>query len=984
MRGIVALLLVACSPEPFDAERKTEARGTLGEEIFRLFHRDFAREDERKARGFEGVHDDFVGAIDHLFPPDELADTQEFLVRQLPLYDDATIPEATQKLGAAVHRLADDREALISLAALGHRIGYVDLSHEEALLRRIAGYSKYRALTRAMIDLALEHDGLDAAGAPDPDESDALTRLQTSLADNLANLELSADAERDVVLMAELMLSEDPRLAERAPGSVQVVARDPRGVAKVAAPTGRVPTPFVDRTPADGLADVDPEGRFVGEDGRPLGLQPFAAGVGRDATGRLLDPQGATVFEYVDLDRTLLAGTLRDSRTLIERGIPMKMVRTFDHVLGDRYEGRYTNDQAMLELMHATGNAMNFNELPDLMALVRILLEEHEATTTWSMLELQAQLDLADRYPNLALQPGSTFFEDLIGWLRKVLAVRGLAEDVIEVMQQPEVLGTPEAMVQLLSHKKARISEADFDNRSIFVEAVDRGQPDRGANQSIGQRLFHLIYDTKGARYTPEFIGVPIGFIFEIDDLAEFYLLSSIGQAEVPALVSTLTGLSQRPTPEELARFINHEQDFGNPRGHEGIDVKDNDGDTLFAASASGMMDALRPLVQTFHTHGQLRLLFELFEILHLHWATPQSDYQPMAGVPRYSKRSGIRSYEPLLIQIFSDTKVMHSAQKLLRETRTVQAPSGRRAHDLLLATARKVMNKDTNLRTRGGRRDVTIDGVRITPLSPFDLVRAALDRLDTRLDRNPERRAEWDEIVDALYDILLEAERTGPEAGQMKNRRALPMAALMLRFMEQRAEAHKQRGDLDDWTTNEWTRLMEDAITSDELPALLDLIYAMDADPEIDAAMRDLRDELLDESRGFADLLATLGDLMGSAQDASLAAGALHFLGKELEPQQLHLHTMLTMAKRSIELDPDEHMLEVARRGLEAGPGGIQIYGLTRAVRQVNRVDPLQTSSPSATDLEAVVRKLGDYLLDDQHGMEKFYKLVANRKAPQ
>src|SRR5262249_55280754 len=156
------------------------------------------------------------------------------------------------------------------------------------------------------------------------------------------------------------------------------------------------------------------------------------------------------------------------------------------------------------------------------------------------------------------------------------------------------------------------ITADDLNNGTVFTEEVDRAHPDTIDDESLQQRLLHLMYDTKGVQYVPHFIGIPLSFIFQIDDLAEFYMLSIIGESHVPALVSTLTGLSQTPTPQELAVFINQDQTFGNPQGHEGIDVKDNDGDTLFAVNASGCTDALRPLIRVFYDHGQMRLLFEL------------------------------------------------------------------------------------------------------------------------------------------------------------------------------------------------------------------------------------------------------------------------------------------------------------------------------------------------------------------------------------
>src|SRR5688572_2501424 len=245
-----------------------------------------------------------------------------------------------------------------------------------------------------------------------------------------------------------------------------------------------------------------------------------------------------------------------------------------------------------------------------------------------------------------------------MSWIRRVLREPGLAEDMLEALKDPVFDNLSASTSLLLRHKKDLITEADVAGGTVFSIPVDRGRPDVRGNQSLQQRMLHLMFDTREARYEPEFIGIPLGFIFQIDDLAEFYVLSIIGEAEVPSLVASLTGLSTTPTPEELALFLNQDQDFGNPVGHEGVDVKDNDGDTLFALTASGLDDVLRPLVRVFYDHGQLDLLLDLFDILHLHWATKEGgDFQGQnADNPRYSKLSGIARYEPLLVETFETT----------------------------------------------------------------------------------------------------------------------------------------------------------------------------------------------------------------------------------------------------------------------------------------------------------------------------------------
>jgi hypothetical protein len=980
-----ALLLsaaVACSEPPLDTTRSIPDRGTLGEEIFRLFHRDFEREDSRRADGFMLAKDPFVSAIDHLFPPPELGHTQDFLVGLLPLYDDATLPLVTERLSGTFERLALDPQALDSMSALMHRTGYVDLAHEEALIRRIAGHPKYRDLIEAAIELLLAHDGLDGSGGLDPTESDALRRLQAALAEDLASIEITEDDQRGIVLLADLLLSEDPRLSE-GPASPSIVARDARGIARIGTSGGAIPPPFVD-TDADGLADVDALGRFVDASGRPIDVPPYGAAGVRDASGRALAATGAPLYAYVDLERTILAGLLRDGRSLADRDVPMKAVRSLDAILGDRTpEGTYPAESPIHDLLHAAGQTANLRELPDVLELVRVLLEDHEATTGWVLLETEAQLDVADRHA-VALQPGSTFFDDLMGWIRKVLREPGLAEAIIEALEDPTFDDLEESTVRMMRHRKARVTEDDVANGTVFTVPVNRADPDVRGNQSLHQRLLHLMYDTKGAEYEPELIGIPLGFIFRIEDLAEFYILSIIGEAEVPALVSTLTGLSQRPTPEELARFINQDQTFGNPIGHEGIEVKENDGDTLFAATESGLIDVLRPLIQIFHDRGQLRLIFELFEILHLHWASVEGrDFQAQdASAPRYSKLSGIARYEPLLIETFEEVRVLDSVRRLLVETKPLRLASGRPGRDVLLALVRKILEKDGDLRNRDGDRQVIMDGQRITPLSPFDLLRASFSDLDRVTRRDPTLDREWSEVKDALTETFFDIERTGPESGALAHRRSVPILLAVLSFAEDRARRHPNDAALSAWITGDAFRPIEDGLASKELPALIDLLYAIEADERFANATADLADELVDEQRGFGDLLVVLGDGLEASKDASVAAGFLRFLGRELDPSNDLLFRTATLTTRSLELDSEKFLLEVIRRGIEPRPdGGLFAYGITSAVRQANRANPVDPGPMSPEDLRRVSVAVAEYLVDDRHGMEKFYTLVRNRK---
>jgi hypothetical protein len=492
----------------------------------------------------------------------------------------------------------------------------------------------------------------------------------------------------------------------------------------------------------------------------------------------------------------------------------------------------------------------------------------------------------------------------------------------------------------------------------------------------------HLIYDAKGARYEPSFIGVPLGFVFEIADQGEFYMLSIIGEAEIPSLVARLTGLSTRPTPVELARFLNADQTFGNAVGNEGLEVRANDGDTLFAASASGMVDALRPLVRVFHQHGQLELLFELFRILHLHYASPASDYQKaQASAPRYSRLSGIARYEPLLVQSFREVKLLEGTQKLLVDTKGTTVRSGKTARQTLLAIARHVMEKDGLLRTRLGAGEVTIDGERVTSLSPFDLARSALWNVDRALSRSNRARADWDAVVDVLDEVFAATTPSGAEQARFTNPRMVPFATAVLDFLAERARLQGTRGRLDGWLRRELMPDLEDLVTSDELPALVDLLHVVRDDAELSDMLAELRDQLLAEEEGFPELLALLGNQLEAARDAQLVVPVLRFLGRELHPDaRLPFHAV-TLAKQALARDPKEKMLDLMQRSMEAAPdGALWIFGVTGAIRQANRKVPLDRGPLDVDDVRLISERVGGYVVDGDHGLEKFYDMVAKR----
>jgi hypothetical protein len=158
---------------------------------------------------------------------------------------------------------------------------------------------------------------------------------------------------------------------------------------------------------------------------------------------------------------------------------------------------------------------------------------------------------------------------------------------------------------------------------------------------------------------------------------------------------------------------------------------------------------------------------------------------------------------------------------------------------------------------------------------------------------------------VDTLHDLFLKTRSTGPQAARFDNGRMIPVVTEVLRFAHERALERQRTRTLDGWLRRELLGHLDDAVVSDELPALLDLLHVVRDDPELSDMLVELRDQLMAEDQGFPELLAVLGDTLQSAKDARLAVPALRFVGRELAPDKDLMFEAASMMQRSLEADP-------------------------------------------------------------------------------
>ena len=390
--GAALALAVGCAP-PFDTTRETPARGTLGEELYRVLcermhygetPRDLSFVDGRRActlglspaESASGVgprtaalarrRSPMVSALDASMPRPLEDPLDAYLLRLLPLYGpDGTgrrqgdtwlidgldggvvvaeplLPETTRAVASQLAAIARDEAALRALSRASQRQGYRPASVSIGMMRPMLGYDDADAALGHLLRLTREGSSVGPRGAA-RSEFEAVSDL---LRGEFRSAAPSADARGGTTLDAtlDLLFRADPALATGAP--IDLVRRDSRGVALPDSSGGALPAPFADAD-RDGLADLNADGVFV-RGATPVNAPaPFATtandGAARDARDRALVSRADArpLYRYVDLDQSVVGALARDLPDLLgaptyENPTAMRLLRGTQALIGAR------------------------------------------------------------------------------------------------------------------------------------------------------------------------------------------------------------------------------------------------------------------------------------------------------------------------------------------------------------------------------------------------------------------------------------------------------------------------------------------------------------------------------------------------------------------------------------------------------------------------------------------------------------------------
>jgi hypothetical protein len=644
----LVVLAVAIGCTRFDTTRAPAAEETLGEAIVRTFCERMAADafpDDVSGLRWKPVcratvpppddapprvlallahRDRLVAALDTTIRPDTHDDLGLFLGDMLPFYDPPRerLPTNTRLIAGLLDSIAHDPEALAALARMGTRTGYRPLRLGLGLVRPILSYPEFDSFAdialRAITDLPPDLPGGDTDGLVATEWSD----IQRALSLQLASMEpaepLPAGQLSTLALTRDLLFTVDPAFSSGG-ASRYVVRRDLRGIAL---PRDRLAVfPFAD-VDGDAHADVDDLGRYLDQSGGLLDVpRPFPvlgeSGVPRDPGGRALTSGGAVIYEYLNADRTLLAGVVRegvpwfsgDHPVVLDltHGLPALLggPTTREHTYGGAtltYPGFDTEGSSAIDMVYALSELMHLPETEPLLESIEVLIRDHESDAAGVVDAAHYMLDRGERYPDAALEAGNSFWDDMIEMAISFSHRPGMLEAIIRSFADPRSAQLGDVYGGLMRFR----DRIDYDPTDVngdpigfpLDQRVDRSQPDVDGNESLFERSIALIDGLNGVRVCnregavlhlraagvnvrwPLFGSYAECELLDIPNVAEAYALSILGRYELPlndgilnGLIdfldglgvnvddilqssSQILGLTRHPTPQALNRLV--------------------------------------------------------------------------------------------------------------------------------------------------------------------------------------------------------------------------------------------------------------------------------------------------------------------------------------------------------------------------------------------------------------------------------------------
>ncbi|MBN1944738.1 MAG: hypothetical protein JW797_03635 [Bradymonadales bacterium] len=463
--------------------------------------------------------------------------------------------------------------------------------------------------------------------------------------------------------------------------------------------------------------------------------------------------------------------------------------------------------------------------------------------------------------------------------------------------------------------------------------------------------------------------------------------------------------LDECPTANQTLRFFNLPEyvirggplvvRLAPPLDGEGFVFSHNVVDSLIAAEAVGALEALYPLLKPLSDRELTPLLGRMVGDMYRYYPEPSQSYQIADGTWADLPYSGMRRYEPALVQIFRDDRLAPTLVELAGALLSVPLSIDKPFHEVIQELAARALTPGAGLANRRGETTALRGDGQPTPMTRFYLLKGALDALDQAVQADPETEAAWERAADTLVDLLLELEEDAEGRGHFADRGGPALGSVAAAHAHRQTSRLREEGVFHQKMQADYPQYFEDLLTSRGFAALVELLREVRSDPEEMALVEDLLLFLMeaDEAAPSAglkllySLLFVTTDQLGYPEVARLLAHVLdpqRSFAVSSTPDLPLVSHLATLVGRMLELDDQDAGLDLIRRTLaEYAPKDSPLSVLIRVVRDIHRMAPGSADPCSAADLGEIMGALVRFIRDDVRGLERLIGLIQGRGGP-
>ena len=586
----------------------------------------------------------------------------------------------------------------------------------------------------------------------------------------------------------------------------------------------------------------------------------------------------------------------------------------------------------------------------------------------------------------------------------------------------------------------------------IFKIPMDRSLAETPETRSQLQATWHLMWSLAGVPYTMDLDEVRIGRntppapppflklkggaeaflrsvagnldladavpkeLLEGDELGPLLTALGVGGDDVAGVVEFLSELfgvklSRRPTPDQLTRMFTQDDivyregsgddiiviDVREPRDAEGYKLADNLADGLFEAEASGLIDAVYPIAKAFSDRDKEHLLLELFSVVHKHYPDDPSVYLQANGRPSPSQAANLRSYEPVMAEIFERGRLLEALFLLSNKLRQLEEALGLDLNEQL----RQVVwhaTRPASLTTRQGEAFMELpDGRSVTDLTPTHVLVDALSRVADAVGEEQEVKARVERALGALFDVALATRWDPGDEARFEREASVALSAIALEFAAEFLAERRDAGQLEAWLKEDLYQALEALWTSRLLSGVVLIAEQILTVPQNRETIDEFIAYLVGTPRGREHTTLIAYQLALRSVNTPVWVPIARTIASLLDPDRafeldatqpyarLPLTSLGAKTLHEVLLEDEQSVgAALLRRALyRPGEAKAPLWALIEIAAQYLRIDPASDSPLAEQDYAFILNQLAAWLEDDAHGMEQMYDLVELRAAP-